>query len=140
MVGYSGKSLRDKLGIKQGFSVVFLYAPLSYIVGLGDIDDIEIFPMVKKDHDFIHIFVKEKEIIEEEIKKIMMGIKPNGMIWVSWPRSTRSARSGQASVVTDVNENTIRDICLPLGLVDVKVAAIDETWSGLKLVIRKKYR
>ncbi len=133
MAGYSSKSLRDKLGIKSGSSVVFLYAPLSYIVSLGDIDDCEIFPMVRKDHDFIHIFVKEKEILEEEIKKLMMGIKPNGAIWVSWPKAS-------SGIKTTMNENVIREVCLPLGLVDVKVAAIDETWSGLKLVIRKENR
>lgn len=140
MVGYSSKSLRDKLGIKTGFSAVFLYAPLSYIVELGDMDDVEIFPMVRNDHDFIHIFVKEKELLVSEIKKLMMGIKPTGMIWISWPRSTRSARSGQAPVVTDINENIIREVCLPLGLVDVKVAAIDDIWSGLKFVTPLKNR
>ena len=129
MSGYSGKSLRDKLGIKSGFSVVFLYAPLSYIIELGDIDDVEIFPMVKKDHDFIHIFIKERSIFEAEIKKLMLSLKPNGMIWVSWPKVS-------SGVKTDMNENVIRDICLPSGLVDIKVAAIDEVWSGLKLVIR----
>ncbi len=62
------------------------------------------------------------------------------MSWVSWPRSTRSARSGQAQVVTDINENIIREVCLPLGLVDVKVAAVDDIWSVLKFVIPLKNR
>ena len=133
MAGYSEKTLRDKLGLKTGFSAVFLYAPLSYIVSLGEIDDIEIFPILKKDHDFVHIFVKERKILEEELPRIAKAIKQNGTIWVSWPKKASKVR-------TDITEDTIREVCHPMGLVDVKVAAVDNTWSALKLVIRLKDR
>ena len=133
MSGYSKKSLRDKLGITRGYSVVFLYAPFSFIISLGEIDDIQIFPVLKNNHDFVHLFVKQKERLIEELPEIMKSIKPSGCIWVSWPKKS-------SKVITDITENTIREICLPLGLVDVKVAAIDETWSGLKLVVRVENR
>jgi hypothetical protein len=133
MSGYSEKSLKEKLGLKSGYSVVFLYAPLSYIVSLGEIDDLEIFPTLKRGHDVVQLFVKQKERLIEELPEIMKSIKPSGCIWVSWPKKS-------SKVTTDITENTIREICLPLGLVDVKVAAIDETWSGLKLVVGLKNR
>ncbi len=133
MLGYSEKSLRDKLGLRSGFSTVFLYAPLSYIVFLGEIDDIEIFPTLKSGHDFVHFFVREKERLVEELPQIIKAIKPEGTIWVSWPKKS-------SKVTTDITEDTIREVCLPLGLVDVKVAAIDEIWSGLRLVVRVKNR
>lgn len=140
MAGYSGKSLRDKLGIKPGYSVVLINTPLSYITEIGDLSDVEVYATPKKDHDVIHVFVRQKAELERFLPDFLNKLKRNGMIWVSWPRSTRSARSGQAPVVTDMNENIIREVCLPLGLVDVKVAAIDETWSGLKLMIRRENR
>lgn len=133
MVGYSEKSLRDKLGLKHGSSAVFLYALVSYIEALGELDDIEIYPTVRQDHDFVHLFVKDKKVFEELLPQVKNAIKDNGSIWISWPKKT-------SKVETDMTENTIRDICLPMGLVDVKVAAIDDMWSGLKLVIRKEHR
>ncbi len=125
--------MRDKLGLKHGSSAVFLYAPLSYIEALGELDDIEIYPTVRQDHDFVHLFVKDKKVFEELLPQVKNAIKDNGSIWISWPKKT-------SKVETDMTENTIRDICLPMGLVDVKVAAIDDMWSGLKLVIRKEHR
>lgn len=133
MSGYSKKSLRDKLGIKSGYSVVLMNTPLSYIVEIGDLSDVELYPTPKKDHDFVHIFVKEKDELKEYLHALLRAIKPTGIIWVSWPK-------GSSGVKTDVNENLIREIALPLGLVDVKVAAIDGVWSGLKLVVRIENR
>lgn len=133
MTGYSKKSLRDKLGIKPGFSVVLMNTPLSYIMEIGDLSDVKLYPTVKKDHDFIHVFLKSKEDLLQFLPSLLAGIKPTGMIWVSWPKKA-------SSVPTDITEDTIREVALPLGLVDVKVAAIDEVWSGLKLVIRVKDR
>ena len=133
MSGYSGKSLRDKLGIKSGYSAVFLFAPPSYIEELGEIDDIEIHPVLRGGHDFVHIFFKEKSALIQMLPQLFKAIKPNGSIWISWPKKT-------SRVKTDITENTIREVCLPLGLVDVKVAAIDDVWSGLKLVVRRSIR
>ncbi len=133
MSGYSEKSLREKLGLKSGHSAVFLYAPLSYIVSLGEIDDVEVFPTLKSGHDFVHIFVKQKERLSEELPQIMKAIKSTGSIWISWPKKA-------SKIATNITEDTIREVCLPLGLVDIKVAAIDEIWSGLKLVVRVENR
>lgn len=133
VTGYSKKTLREKLGLKSGASAVILYAPLSYIEELGDIDDVMIFTVAKKGHDFIHYFVKDKNELVVTLPKLLATIRETGMIWVSWPKKS-------SGVSTNINEQTIRDIALPIGLVDIKVAAIDETWSGLKLVIRKKHR
>jgi hypothetical protein len=131
--GYSKRSLRNKLGIKSGHSVVLMNTPLSYIIEIGDLSDVELYPTPKKDHDFIHIFVKEKSALNEYLHALMRVIKPTGTIWVSWPK-----KSSKTS--TDITEDTIREVALPLGLVDVKVASVDETWSALKLVIRKENR
>lgn len=133
MSGYSEKSLRDKLGLKSGSSAVFLYAPLSYIESLGEIDDIEIYPILRQNHDFIHLFVKDKKAFKEILPQIKKAMKENGSIWVSWPKKT-------SKVETDMTEDVIREVGFSVGLVDIKVAAVDETWSALKLVIRKENR
>jgi hypothetical protein len=83
--------------------------------------------------DFVHFFCTRKSELSGQLPKLMKGIKPDGMIWVSWPKKS-------SGVQTDVTEGTIRKVCLPMGLVDVKVCAVDETWSGLKLVVRKELR
>lgn len=133
MTGYSAKSLRDKLGIKSGFSVVLINTPLYYIHDIGELDDVMLYPTPKSNHDFIHLFVKERKELEKFLPQLQKSLKPAGSIWVSWPKKA-------SKVPTDITEDTIREVCLPKGLVDVKVAAIDETWSGLKLVIRKENR
>src|SRR4051812_27527534 len=80
-----------------------------------------------------HIFVTERVHLERQIAALRELIAPNGFIWVSWPKKA-------AKVATDITEDTIREVALPTGLVDIKVCAVDETWSGLKLVIRKEQR
>ena len=131
--GYSVKSLRDKLGIKSGYSAVLINTPFSYLKDFGDLSDVEVYVTPKKDHDFIHLFVKEKEQLKELLPSLQKALKSTGMIWVSWPKKSSKVQS-------DISEDTIREICLPLGLVDIKVAAVDEIWSGLKLVIRTSLR
>lgn len=130
---YSGKSLRAKLGLKQGSSAVFLFAPLSYIEALGDIDDVRVFPLLTQEHDLVHLFVRERKMLKALLGEARPSIKQAGAIWVSWPKKT-------SKVPTDITEDVIREVALPLGLVDVKVAAVDNVWSGLKLVIRLKNR
>ncbi|QEA17609.1 DUF3052 family protein [Novosphingobium ginsenosidimutans] len=83
--------------------------------------------------DAAHVFVTERAVLEARLGALRHQITPDGQIWVSWPKKA-------AKVQTDITEDTIREVCLPLGLVDTKVCAVDEVWSGLKLVIRKDLR
>lgn len=128
MAGYSKKSLVQKLGIRDGFSSVVLNPPTGYVKGLT----ITSSPLFNH-HDFIQFFTSSKSELEKEFPKLQKAIKPAGMVWISWPK-------GSSKVPTDLNENGVRDIGLKNGMVDVKVAAIDEIWSGLKFVIRLKDR
>ena len=123
MVGYSGKPLKDKLGIKDGAAVCVVKAPPGYLASLG------VKNARKGPYGFVQFFarsVKELELFFPVLKKRML---PDGMLWISWPKKA-------SGVATDLNENVIRDIGLRHGLVDVKVAAVDDTWSGLKFVYR----
>jgi len=83
--------------------------------------------------DAAHVFVSKSADLEARLRQLMPLLAPSGFIWVSWPKNA-------SKVPTDITEDTIREICLPMGLVDVKVCAVDETWSGLKLMIRKEHR
>jgi len=129
MAGYSGTSLLKKLGIKEDFLLYIRNAPDEYFNWLSPLPKgVVQKTRLSKNLDFVHIFITDQKIFEKEVLQATHYIKPNGMIWVSWPKKS-------AKVKTDVTENTIRDFILKHGLVDVKVCAIDETWSGLKLVI-----
>ncbi|NVJ98849.1 MAG: DUF3052 family protein [Alphaproteobacteria bacterium] len=129
--GYSGTPLIKKLGIKDGFVIRTLHAPDHYGTLLGPL------PVGVTTSgtpcDFIHSFYTERALFEAELKSLMEILERNGMIWISWPKKT-------AKVPTDMTEGVVREVALPLGLVDVKVCAVDEIWSGLKLVIRKELR
>ena len=83
--------------------------------------------------DVVHLFCKDCRAHEEKFEKALSHVKVGGMLWVSWPKKA-------SKVPTDITEDTIRELCLPLGFVDVKVCAVDQTWSGLKLMIRKELR
>ncbi|RLT33842.1 MAG: DUF3052 family protein [Chloroflexi bacterium] len=130
--GYSGTSLVKKLGIKTGMALTVLNRPDHYWELLGDLPD-----GLRIDgdapFDFIHIFTTARTELEDELPRLRGQIVQNGMIWVSWPKKA-------AKVATDVTEDVVREIALAHGLVDVKVAALDAVWSGLKLVIRVKER
>jgi hypothetical protein len=129
--GYSGKPLVDKLGIKNGMSVFILSPPDNYFSLLGKLPDgVDLKKERKASLDFIQLFTKERSELQAAIPALANSLSPNGMLWISWPK-------GSSGMPTDLNENIIRDIGLPTGLVDIKVAAIDETWSGLKFVRRK---
>jgi hypothetical protein len=132
--GYSGTPLAKKLGIKKGFKVKIVNAPEDYFnlfsdlpMGLMKITDIEI----KK--DFIHYFVKSSSQLDKDIKQLKKEIVQNGIIWISWPKKA-------AKVESDLNGNIVREIGLKNGLVDIKVCAVNEIWSGLKFVIPVKDR
>lgn len=132
--GYSGTPLAKKLGIRPGFKVRLANQPDYYYDLFSDLPtDIEVLTDKKIKKDFIHYFAKIVAQLNKDIKQLRQEIEENGIIWISWPKKA-------AKIETDLNENIIRDIALGNGLVDVKVCAIDEVWSGLKLVIRLKDR
>lgn len=127
--GYSGTPLPKKLGIKDGASAAILNAPSGYAKSLG----VKAAAELGSDLDFIQFFSKSRAELEKQLPRLRKAIKSDGMIWISWPKKS-------SKVPTDITEDVIRDTALPLKLVDVKVCAVDETWSGLKLVIPVKDR
>jgi hypothetical protein len=132
--GYSGTPLAQKLGIKDGFHVSLINAPEYYMELFTDLPNNLYFEDKENvKTDFIHFFTKSKEEYMTLLPGLKDRIKPNGMIWVSWPKKA-------SKVVTDITEDVIRDFALQSGLVDIKVCAVDDTWSGLKLVIPVKDR
>ena len=132
--GYSGKPLYQKLGIKPGHLVVPVNAPNDYKKLVEyESSDIVINPRARSQADIAHVFVTSRAELKKKLPGLMKVIKPDGTIWVSWPKKA-------SKVATDMTEDAVRDVALPLGLVDVKVCAVDETWSGLKLVARVENR
>lgn len=129
--GYSGKSLIDKLGLKPGAKAIAVAPPAAY-AGLTDnaaITPKKIAPATGS-FDFIHLFVKTTADLARDLPKLEPRLASGGMLWVSWPKKT-------SPLFKDLTEDGIRKICLPMGLVDVKVCAVDTDWSGLKLLRRK---
>ena len=134
MSGYSGTPLATKLGIKPEFRIAVVAPPRDYRRLVPDLaPSVTIESKPTKELDLIHLFVVSRRDLAKQLPLLMKKIKSHGVIWVSWPKRA-------SKVETDVTEDGIRAICLPLGLVDVKVCAVDETWSGLKLVIRRERR
>lgn len=134
MAGYSGTPLAKKLGIKEGFRIRTTGAPADYLALVNPLpQDVIVSSRIAKGIDLWHIFTKSYSELESKLPTLMSAIHPDGTIWVSWPKKS----SGVPSTVT---EDSVREIALPLGLVDVKVCAIDDIWSGLKLVVRKEHR
>ncbi|HZZ78186.1 MAG TPA: hypothetical protein VFE62_06690 [Gemmataceae bacterium] len=132
--GYSGTPLAKKLGYQPGFRVYLDGAPATYAELVAPLpDEVHILAKAGADLDMIHLFTDQAKELEAKLKRFLPKLKPAGMIWVSWPKKA-SKRP------TDITEDFIRDKALPLGLVDVKVCAVDDVWSGLKLVIRKENR
>ena len=131
--GYSGTPLAKKLGIKQGSKISLFNQPDYYLTLFTDFPaDVHIIKNKSK-VDFVHYFVKEEKQLQKDIGKLKNGIEQNGMIWISWPKKA-------SKVSTDITEDLIRNLALSNGLVDIKVCAVDEIWSGLKLVIPVKDR
>ena len=134
MSGYSGTPLFKKLGIKPGFRIRCEGPPANYRDLLEPLpDDVAISNRYKKDIDVYHLFVKSHDGLKNRLGTIVAEMNSNSMIWVSWPKKSSKVKS-------DVTEDVVRKVALPLGLVDIKVCAVDDVWSGLKLVIRKKLR
>lgn len=134
MAGYSTTPLAKKLGIKPGLRVHVVGAPDHYRHLLDPLpEDATFAPTLRAKVDLIHVFVTAADDLAVKLATYRKRIAENGVIWVSWPKKA-------AKVPTDVTEDVVRALALPLGLVDVKVCAVDETWSGLKLVIRVESR
>jgi hypothetical protein len=135
MAGYSGTPLWKKLGYKAGVSAYGEGEPSNYISLLTLPADVVVtwLPRAKSDMEFVHLFATSASQLKSKLESVRKRIVPGGVIWVSWPKKS-------SGVTSDITEDTIRDLALPMGLVDVKVCAVDEVWSGLKLVIRRTAR
>ena len=138
--GYSGTPLAQKLGLKDGQRVLFLDLPadLDALASARSFTEVvradwDTYGDSTPGYDFVHGFTASREVLETNAKGLMEIIARDGMIWISWPKRA-------SKVVTDITEDVIRDVVLPIGLVDIKVAAVSDIWSGLKLVIRKELR
>jgi hypothetical protein len=134
MAGYSGKPLAQKLGIQPGFCIFVDGAPAAYGDIVGKLPaGAKIAVRPKAPLDMVHVFATQAMGLADKLRGYRAAIAPDGMIWVSWPKKS-------SGVVTDLSDVVVRDTALPLGLVDIKVCAIDETWSGLKFVIPREQR
>lgn len=132
--GYSGTPLAKKLGIKPGMRVAALGAPPDYPALLEPIPEgATVGDALGTEAAFIHFFTTERTVLEARLPRLKAALASDGMLWISWPKKA-------AKVETDVDENVVRKAGLEAGLVDVKVCAVDETWSGLKFVYRLKDR
>ena len=129
--GYSGTPLAKKLSLKEGMRVWQEGMPESVIAEILSAGlQLQHLPKPEAPIDGAHIFVTERTVLEAQLHQLKPLLAPSGFIWVSWPKKA-------SKVPTDITEDTIREVCLPMGLVDVKVCAIDATWSGLKLIQRR---
>jgi len=134
MVGYSGTPLAKKLGIKAGSRLLLVDAPDAYLALLEPLPEgIQFDTQLSEATDIVQIFAVQRAALEQLLTSYRAKLKSTGMVWVSWPKKS-------AKVPTDITEDTIREVALPLGYVDIKVCAVDQVWSGLKLVIRKELR
>lgn len=130
--GYSGTPLAKKLSLKPGLAAWFHAMPESVCDEIGDVGLNER-PELAAGIDAAHVFTASRAELEGLLARLRTAIAPDGFVWVSWPKKA-------SKVPTDIAEDTIREVALPLGFVDVKVCAVDQTWSGLKLMIRKELR
>lgn len=136
-VGYSGTPLARKLGLKDGQAALLLGVPPE----IGDIAafsgflscETSIRPTAGRCYDYVHVFETQRSVLDEFAPQVAARLKPDGMLWISWPKKA-------SKVPTTLTEDVLRDIFLPLGLVDVKVCAVDAVWSGLKFMFRKEHR
>ena len=134
VAGYSGRSTVQKLGIKPGFRIFADGLSTGYREIVGELPTgVIVASRLKAPLDLVHLFATSSAGLKERLTIYRDAIAPDGMIWVSWPK--KASRVG-----TDLSDIVIRDIALPLGLVDIKVCAIDKVWSGLKFVIPKNQR
>jgi hypothetical protein len=134
MAGYSGAPLAKKLGIKPGCRLFVADAPKNYAELVAPLPEgVQLTAKLRADTDVVHVFSTRRAKLAEALRSSLAKMKPEGAIWVSWPKKA-------SRMETDITEDTIRQLALPMGLVDIKVCAVDETWSALKLVLRKEKR
>jgi len=134
MAGYSSTPLPKKLGIKEASRIAFINAPKDFQVYLGPLpEDVEIVTRLTKPLDLVLLFVTEERALARDFAKLSVKLASNGMIWIAWPKKS-------SGVATDLSFERVQRIGLDAGLVDVKICAIDDTWSGLKFVIRLRDR
>jgi hypothetical protein len=134
MAGYSGTPLVKKLGIGPGCRIHVVNAPGDYLDLVAPLPKgVKVVPRISSDTDIVHVFSASRSELAEKLRATLERLKPDGAIWVSWPKKS-------SKVPTDITEGTVRELALPLGFVDVKVCAVDDVWSALKLVIRKENR
>jgi hypothetical protein len=132
--GYSGTPLAKKLGIAENAKVFLSGAPRDYLGLIAPVPKgAKFVKNIDASTDIVHLFTTERERLSALLRSSLAKIRPDAAIWVSWPKKA-------SKVPTDVTEDTIRAVALPMGLVDVKVCAVDDVWSGLKLVVRKENR
>ena len=131
--GYSGTPLHKKLGIKAGDRVWFSGNPDGYEAELQKAGEFQLAPKLSINLDFLHLFTTSRNDLTRSFPKLKSALKPDGMVWISWPKKS-------SGVKTDLDENIVRELGLRAGLVDVKVCAVDDVWSGLKFVFRVKDR
>jgi hypothetical protein len=134
MTGYSGTPLAKKLGVKAGCRMVVIDPPANYDELLAPLpDDVRRSHRIDARANLVHAFVTRRVQLQKLLTKAVAKASVDAAIWVSWPKKS-------ANAATDMTEDVVREVALPLGLVDIKVCAVDEYWSGLKLVIRKALR
>lgn len=132
--GYSGTPLAKKLGIGAGCTVLALHAPADYHALLAPLPEgMRFVGRLSPQVDVVHAFVHEAATLQRLLQDLRGAMRADAVLWISWPKKA-------SKVATDISEDGIRALALPLGLVDVKVCAVDATWSGLKLVVRKALR
>jgi hypothetical protein len=132
--GYSGTPLAKKLGIAEGTRVAVRGAPKNYVRFFDPVPSGVVFEnKVSSLTDIVHVFADRRAALKKQLETLRKIIKPDGVVWVSWPKKA-------SGIATDITEDTIREVALPLGFVDIKVCAVSEVWSGLKLMIRKELR
>lgn len=132
--GYSGTPLARKLGIAAGSRVYPVDAPADYRQLLAPLPaDVTFATRVSGDVDLAHLFVTKRAELGKQLAALRRKLRPDAALWISWPKKA-------AKQPTDITEDVIRELALPLGFVDIKVCAVDATWSGLKLVVRKELR
>lgn len=134
MAGYSKTPLAKKLGVRSGTTIYVRGAPGDYEDLLDPLPErVQIVSRMTRSVDIAHVFSDRRARLKRALISIRARMKPNAAIWVSWPKKS-------SKVPTDLSEDAIREIALPMGLVDIKVCAVNEVWSGLKLTIRRELR
>ena len=134
MSGYSGTPLATKLGLRAGSRLFARAAPANYAALLAPLPaGARLVARLDESTDVIHVFAVRRAALTAALRSALRAMRPDAAVWVSWPK--RSSK-----VATDITEDVIREVALPMTLVDIKVCAVDEVWSGLKLVIRKAAR